>query len=304
MTRADRRSGVAAAGAACVMWGGLSIFYKALDHADPVEVVAHRAFWGLVFLGLFCALTGRLGKVRAALAEPTSRRTLFLSAGVISCNWLLFIWGVTSGHALDASLGYYIFPLLAAASSALILREALTPLQRGAVALAAAAVALLGWGLGAGPWLALALAVSFTAYGLAKRSLEIGPISSVAAEAVLIAPAAAAFLIGMGLGWWTGPVRGGGLIFGANGPDTALLILSGSVTAIPLILFSHAAQRLRYATLGFIQYLNPTLQFLVAALIFAEPVTRWHAIAFPMIWTALAIYSTEAWRRDRAAGRA
>lgn len=297
----EARSGAAAALAACVMWGLLGILYKQLDHADPVEVVAHRAFWGLVFLGLFCAATGRLERVRSALAERGSRRILFVSAAVISTNWLLFIWGVTSGHALEASLGYYIFPLIAAASSAFLLREGLGPWQRAAVALAAAAVGVLGWGLGVGPWLALALALTFTGYGLAKRSLSIGPISSVAAEAVLIAPVAGGFILGLHLGWWTGPVRGGGPAFGGSAADTALMVISGSVTAIPLILFSHAAQRLRYATLGFIQYLNPTLQFLVAALVFGEAVTVWHAIVFPMIWVALGLYSAEAWRRERAA---
>ncbi len=224
---------------------------------------------------------------------------------MISANWLLFIWAVQVGRAVESSLGYYIFPLVAAGMGALWLGERFNRAQAAALALAAAAVATLTLGLGAPPWISLALATSFGFYGLAKRGLETGPISGVTAEVALLAPFAALWLAGAHLDGWTDFTGKPGAAFGADWRTGALLALSGILTGAPLIFFSLAARRLRYSTIGLISYLNPTLQFLCAIVAFAEPVTVWHAVAFPLIWAGLALYSWDGLRRERrAAARA
>jgi chloramphenicol-sensitive protein RarD len=209
---------------------------------------------------------------------------------MISVNWFLFIFAVGVGRTVEASLGYYIFPLVAVAIGAIVLRERLGSGQRIAVAMAAAAVLILTAGLGAAPWISLVLATTFGIYGLLKRWVAAGPVVSVTAEVLLFLPLAAGFL------FWLGTTRG--LDYTAS--DMVLFVLAGPMTAVPLMLFSYAAKRAAMATVGLIQYLNPTLQFLCAVLILDEVVTVWHMIAFPVIWAALAVYS---WATLRPAPR-
>jgi chloramphenicol-sensitive protein RarD len=210
---------------------------------------------------------------------------------MISVNWFLFIYAVGVGRTVEASLGYYIFPLVAVAIGALVLRERLDRWQRVAVALAAIAVLVLTVGLGAPPWISLTLATTFGVYGLLKRWVEAGPVVSVTSEVLLFLPIALRL-----------PRLGGhGPGAGALGPGPCAVRGLGPLTAVPLMLFSYAAKRVRMATMGLIQYLNPSLQFACAILILNEIVTVWHMIAFPLIWLALAVYSTATIRAPREA---
>ncbi|WP_040615273.1 EamA family transporter RarD [Oceanicola granulosus] len=275
---------------ACVIWGLSPLYYALLDSVVPIEVLAHRTLWSFLFFVAVIALQRRLRDLAAAVATP-SRAGLILAAGLaIGFNWFGFIFAIHSGRALEASLGYYVFPLFAVLLGRLVFGEALTRVQWAAVGLAGLAVTVLTAGLGVPPFVALGLAASFAIYGALKKRIALGPILSVTAEVLLLLPLALGFLA----------------VFGHAQPlpTLLLLMLSGPLTATPLMLFSYAARRLRFATVGLVQYLNPTLQFLVAVLVFTEPFTPWHAIAFPIIWIALALYSASAIARDRATRRA
>ncbi len=273
---------------ACVVWGLSGIYYKALSGVTPLEVLAHRTLWSAVFLGAIVAVQGQGRALWAALCGP-SLRVLVLSALVISANWFGFIWSVQNGHAVEASLGYYIFPLVAVALGMAVFGEKMRRAQGGAVGLAALAVAYLTWALGAAPWMALMLALTFGLYGLMKKRLGVAPVVSVLAEVVLLAPFAVALLAAKHWGFWGFAPHSGA--FGTEFTQSAMLAFSGVLTGGPLLLFSYAAQRVRMATLGLVQYLNPTLQFAVAVAVFAEPFTAAHALAFALIWGALALYS-------------
>ncbi|MBW0157412.1 EamA family transporter RarD [Sedimentimonas flavescens] len=279
---------------ACVVWGLSGLYYKQLAAVPPLEVLAHRTLWSLVFFGAVLTMQGRLRAVGLAL-RGRNLLILLLSAIMISTNWFGFIWSVQNGRALEASLGYYIFPLVAVGLGVVVMREAMTRAQALAVMIAASAVLYLTWGIGAPPWMALMLAGTFGAYGLIKKRLDVGPVVSVTAEVFLLAPLALALLLGLHYGW-AGAAPGSGA-FGSDWGTSLLLAFSGVLTGGPLILFSYAARRVRMATLGLVQYLNPTLQLSVAVIAFHEPITQWHAVALPMIWLALAIYSLTLLRR-------
>ncbi|MBU9699504.1 EamA family transporter RarD [Rhodobacteraceae bacterium HSP-20] len=286
--------GIVAIVAACTIWGLATLYYKAMAHVPPLEVLAHRTLWTLVFFGVALALRGRIGEA-VALLRGAQRGRVRLAAGIVAVNWGLFIWAIQTGHAVQASLGYYIFPLVSVCLGVLVLGERLSRGQGAAVALACGAVGVLTAGLGVAPWVALALAVTFAPYMLIKKQMRAGAAVSVTAEVMLLLPLA---LVWLALAH--GGVVAGGL-FGADAFTTWMLPLSGLITGGPLILFSWGAQRVRLSTLGLVQYLNPTLQAVVAVLVFREPFTGWHAVAFGMIWGALALYSLEGWRQERAA---
>lgn len=290
----DAAKGILAMLGATLIWGLAPIYYKYLGAVPALELFSHRALWSLIFFAAILGLQGRHSALGTALSGATLR-PLILSAAMIAVNWGLFIWAVLAGRATEASLGYFIYPLIAVALGMVFLGERLTRAQQAALALASLAVGVLTWGLGHLPWIALVLATSFSFYSLVKKGLDVGPVVSVTAETLLLAPGVLAIL------WYFH--SGGGGFFGSGWEVSLLLALSGPLTATPLILFSYAARRTRLSTLGLMQYLNPTLQFLVAVLIFAEPFGVWHAIAFPMIWLALALYSVSALRADRASRR-
>jgi chloramphenicol-sensitive protein RarD len=292
----EGRKGVLAMAAASAIWGLSGLYYKALEAVPPVEMLSHRTVWTVIFFGLVLALQRRAGEVRALIHTPRLLAILAVSAAMIAANWLIFIHAVQVGHALEASLGYYIFPLFAVALGYLVLGERFTKLQAVAIGLALGAVLTLGIGLGAPPWTALLLASTFSLYGLIKGQISIGPVVSVFVETLLLAPIALVWLWGMHSGAWTDLGGRAGGIFGDNLGQSALIACAGPLTGGPLILFSYAARRLPYATLGLVQYLNPTLQVLVAVIAFAEPFTRWHAIAFALIWCGLALYSRDGLR--------
>ena len=274
----------------CLIWGLSPLYYHLVSHIPPLEVLCYRTLWSLVLLGGVLAVQGRLGRLQQAVRSRQTLWPVAAAAVLISINWFTFIYTVSIGQVLEASLGYYIFPLVSVGLGLVFYREGLTRLQWFAVALAALAVVVLTAGLGVAPWVALVLAVSFGLYGLVKRGLDLGPVTSVTAEVALLSPLALVWLgthantLGAGFDW----------------RDQALLALSGPVTGVPLILFAYAARRLRMSTVGLVLYLNPTLQFACAVLFFGNVVTLWHGIALPLIWTALALYSLSLIRSERA----
>ena len=283
--------------AVCTTWGLSPIFYHALGGVPVLEVLAHRTLWSLVLFLVILGFQRRLGELWRAITGPWAGR-IALAALMISANWGVFIWAVQAGHVVQSSLGYYIYPLIAVLLGLVIFHERLGRVQAFAVALAVAAVALLTWGLGVAPWISLGLAITMGLYGVVKKSLPLGPVLSVAAEVALLTPFALVWLIGQGAGLFPGVAP---LAFGTSPEVTLLLIFSGVITAIPLVLFSYAARRVEMTTMGVMFYLNPTLQFLCAVVVFGEAVTPWHMIAFAMIWTAIAIYTTASIRQSRRA---
>lgn len=287
------QTGVLAMIGACVIWGVSPVFYKELSHIPPQEVLAHRALWSLIFFAGVLALQGRLGEMRAAFSGWRRTGVIALAAATISANWFLFILAVQIGRTTETSLGYYIYPLVAVLIGRFVFAERLGRAQWVAVGLATVAVLVLTVGLGAAPWISLVLAVTFGLYGTIKKELPLGPVVSVTCEILMFLPVAAVLLA---LAHGTGQGA-----FGTDLRDSVLLILSGPITALPLILFSTAARRVAMSTVGVLQYINPTLQFLCAVVVFGEAFTQWHAIAFPLIWTALAIYSVALLRQESAA---
>ncbi|MHC0054958.1 EamA family transporter RarD [Actibacterium sp. D379-3] len=300
----EARKGVLTMVAACCIWGLSSLYYKQLAHVPPLEVLSHRTLWSLVFFGIVLLLQRRLGAVVRLFGQPRVLVAVLLAAVLISTNWFFFIFSVQVGRAVEASLGYYIFPLVAVMLGYVVLGERLSRAQWLAVALAAAGVGVLTLGLGVAPWISLALAASFGLYGLIKKGVPVGPVVSVTTEVLLLAPLALIWLWGVHTQGWGGLVGRNLGAFGQGWHDTVMLMLSGPLTAGPLILFSYASKRVSLATVGVVQYVNPTLQFLVATLVFREAFTGWHAIAFAFIWAALGLYSAESLRQDRAARRA
>ena len=297
----DAQKGILAIIATCVIWGFSGIYYKMLSHVPPLEVLAHRTVWSVFFLGLVILFKGRVGEVISVLRKPKEVAILVLSALMISMNWFGFIYSIQVGWAVEASLGYYIFPLVAVALGFLFLGERFSFPKAFAIILALIAVLTLSFGLGVTPWISLLLAGTFGLYGFLKRGVNAGPVLSVFIEVLLILPITLIWLYGVHSLGWQGVVETQGGFFGSNVKDTALLAFSGVITGGPLILFSYASKRLTYSTIGLIQYLNPTIQFFVAAVIFGEIITKWHAIAFPLIWIGLAFFSWESWRQDRSA---
>lgn len=291
----DGLKGILALVATSSLWGFSGIYFHAIGHIPVLEVLAHRVVWSVVFfLGVF-AVQGRLREFGRTLATPRLLLALAATACVVSVNWGLYIWAVQEGHATEASLGYYIFPLVAVALGFAVFGERFSWVQSAAIALAALAILVLTVSLGTPPWIALILGTTFGIYGLIKKALAVGPVMSVAVEVTVLSPVA---LI------WLGSVHlTGGGAFGSDPLATWALPLSVFFTGVPLVLFSYASRRLAYATLGLVQYLNPSLQFLVATLYLAEPFTRADAIAFPLIWAGVALYCVDIWRRDRSARR-
>ncbi|KMW57464.1 RarD protein [Candidatus Rhodobacter oscarellae] len=296
--------GLIALVAANVIWGLSPAFYKLIDHVPPLEVLSHRTVWSLVLFGLYLALQGRLAEITRALRAPGEGWRICVAAAMVSVNWTLFIWAVQVDRVMEASLGYFIFPLLSVLLGVVFFGEALGRAKLAAVALAGTGVLVLTVGLGVPPYLSLILAATFGAYSVLTKNARTGPVVSVTAEVLLFTPFALVWLWGVHAHGWVALTETAVGAFGTSWRDSLILVLSGPMTAGPMMLFAFGARRLQLATVGLMQYLNPTLQFLLAVAIFAEPFTRWHGIAFPLIWLALAVYSLEALRQERAARRA
>ena len=291
----SRRAGFMYGVGAYLAWGVLPLYFKLLAAVPPIEIVANRILWSLLFLVLLVTLWRRWPSIRSAL---TIRILLILTltAALIATNWLIYVWAVVRGHVLETSLGYYLNPLFNVLLGVVFLRERLSRGQTGAVLLAAAGVAALAWGAASGLWISLALAFSFGLYGFIRKIAPVDALEGLSVETLLLAPASLAYIM------WAHPEPAG---FAAFGPKlTTLLVLGGAITAIPLLLFNAAAKRLPFSTLGFLQYIAPSLQFLLAVAVFGEPFTAAHALCFGAIWTALAIFAGEGLRLGRARTKA
>lgn len=296
----ETTKGVAAIIAACTVWGTSPLFYKALEHVPPLELLSHRTLWSLFLFSILLGVQSRLGEV-IDLLKSRAILLVILAAIVISVNWGGFILSVQIGMVVEASLGYFIFPLIMVALGWLFYSEKLDLSKIVALILAVGAVLVLTVGLGVAPWLSLLLGGTFATYAVIKKTLSNGPVVTVTAEVLMLAPLAIIWLYGSHFAGWEGIVGRAGGVFGRSFWDSALLVASGLITAGPLILFSYASRRLKLSTVGVVQYLNPSLQFTCAVAFLGETVTIWHMIAFPLIWLALAIYSAGAIRQDRAA---
>jgi chloramphenicol-sensitive protein RarD len=279
------------------IWGLFPVYFKLLERVPALEVLAHRILGSALLL---LALILAQGRGRALLAEFRGRRLGFylLTTLLISANWLLYIWAVQNGRILEASLGYYINPLVNVLLGVLFLRERLNPRQWIAITIAAAGVLVLVVGHGVLPWISLVLAFSFGSYGMLRKKAGHNPTLGLGVETALMAPVALLFLAVLA-------GRGAGALGAGDGGIDLLLLAAGPITVAPLLMFLEATQRLRLSTVGLIQYLTPTLQFLLAVVAYREPFTGIHLAAFGCIWLALALYSADAWsiyrRGDRRA---
>jgi len=276
------RTGFAFGIAAYALWGVLPVYFKALAGVPAVDIVAHRILWSLPFLALLLTVGAGWGQARSALGNRRTLGLLALTALLIAVNWLLYVHAVTSGQILAGSLGYYLNPLMNVLLGRLILKERLSRLQWLAVAIAAAGIAPLAFAAIGQLWISLALCVSFASYGLLRKIAPVDAVAGLAIETALLFPIAAAWLL---LG-----IAAGSPSFGEGTGQSLLLALAGVISTIPLLLFTGAARRLPYSTLGMLQFLAPTLQFLLAVALYGERFTAAHAIAFGAIWTALALY--------------
>lgn len=269
------------------MWGLFPLYWKRFHGIDATELIAHRMIWALVFLLGVIAAQGAFGSLRAALSTRAGLINNFFSGALLTLNWLVYVWGVNTGHVIETSLGYFLVPLLNVLLGRWIFREKLRTAQFVAVALAALGVALLIWQVGRPPWIALALALTFGFYGLLRKRSPLGPLLGLASETLLLAPLAVAFL-----GWrWH---EGTGALGQVDGSTALMLLSTGVITAIPLLLFAQGARGLRLTTLGLLQYLAPTCQFLLGWLTYGEPLSRERAASFVLIWLGLLVYSTDA----------
>ena len=278
------------------LWGVLPIYFKQLGAVSPVDIVAHRVVWSLLFLALLLAVTRGWSQVRAGLEDRRTLVLLLTTSVLIAVNWLLYVYAVNSGHILAGSLGYYLSPLMNIVLGRFILRERLTGLQWAAVAIAAAGVSVLAAGAGTTLWISLTLCVSFATYGLLRKIVAVDALAGLSIETAILLPIAVAWLA---LGFGTGRP-----VLGSTSEEMWLLVLAGVVSTTPLLLFTAAARRLRYSTLGMLQFVAPTLQFVLAVALYDEEFSRAHAIAFGAIWTALVLYTTSLVRDLRAQRRA
>lgn len=289
------RSGLLAGLGAYGLWGVLPLYFPLLEPAAPVEIVAHRVVWSLLFCLLLLRVTGAWASFTAALRDGRTLRTLALAGGLVAANWLVFVQGVLTGQTVDAALGYYINPLVTVSIAVLALGERLRRTQWVAVGIGTVAVVVLTVGLGRLPWIALVLAATFGVYGLIKNRVgrTVPALASLAVETTVLAPLALGYVVLLGV---TGTAA-----FGTNGVGHALVVAgSGVITAVPLLLFGSAARRLPLSVVGLLQYLAPTLQFLVGVLWFREdmPPVRW--AGFALVWLALVVLTVDGLRAVRA----
>ncbi|MER8035607.1 EamA family transporter RarD [Streptomyces hydrogenans] len=288
----ENRAGLLYGVAAYAIWGLVPLYWPLLKPASAGEILAHRMVWSFVFVGLALLALRRWGWVRELLANPRKLGLLTLAATVITVNWGLYIWSVNNGHVVEASLGYFINPLMTIALGVLVLKERLRPAQWAAVGIGFAAVLVLAVGYGRPPWISLTLAVSFAVYGLVKKQVNLGGLESLAAETAVLFLPALGYLLLLG--------SRSELAFGTEGAGhMALLASTGVVTAIPLVCFGAAAIRVPLSTLGLLQYLAPTFQFLLGVAYFHEamPPERW--AGFSLVWLALTLLTWDALRTAR-----
>lgn len=279
--------------AAYCLWGVTPFFFKLMEEVAPFEVLAQRIVWSLPFCVLIMYFRRQIGEYMGAFRDWRTLRLLLISATLIAANWLVYIYAVFTDHVLAASLGYYLNPLINVVLGVAVLGERLSRLQGLAVAVAAVGVIILLAGALDTLWISLILACSFGVYGLLRKIVSVGALPGLAVETTLLMPAAMIVAL-----WFLWADDGWG--FG-SAPGISLILMSASVvTAVPLLLFATAARRMSYATLGFTQYLAPSILFLLSVFVFDEPLNQAQLVCFLLIWTSVAIFSFDLWRKSRA----
>jgi len=287
--------GILFAAGAYLLWGLFPVYFKAVAQIPAGEMLAHRMVWSLVLvIGLLAAMRS-WHWIRSLLERPAELRWYAGSAVLVSINWFLYIFAVSADRVVDASLGYFINPLVTVAIGALVLGERLRPIQYLAVGIAAAGVLWLAWRAGEPPWIGLAIAFSFAGYGLLRRKAPLGAVEGFSVEVALLFPLALAYL-----GWlaWAGA----GHFSGDATELQLLLVLSGPVTAVPLLLFAAGARRIPFATLGLLQYIAPTLQLLLGVWLYQEPFGGAKVIGYALVWVALAVSAADGLRQGMRRG--
>lgn len=288
----ESRSGLALGVGAYLCWGLFPLYWPLLEPAGALEALSHRVVWSLGFVAILLTVTRRWDAFRVLWRDPVRLLFLALASVVIAINWGAFIWGVTNGHVIETSLGYFINPLVTVLLAVLVLGERLRPVQWVAVGVGAVAVVVLTVDYGRLPYVALAVAASFAIYGFLKKRAQLGAIESLAVETALLTPVAVGYLVFLQLT--------GSLVFGHEGTANALLLAgTGVVTAVPLLLFGGAATRLSLTSLGLLQYLGPILQFVFGLLVFDEEMSRARWAGFVLVWLALVLFTADALRARR-----
>ena len=290
------RKGVLFGLAAYLIWGSFPVFFKTLAGATPIEIVCHRIFWSAVFLIFVVVAKGRIASFQEIFRDGSTLLTLACSTLLIATNWLVFLYAIQREEVLQSSLGYFITPLISVLLGFLFLRERLSGWQLISVSLAFFGVLNLAVHQGQFPWIALILAISFGLYGLLRKIAKVDAMIGLTVETVLLAPASLAYL-----GYLSYHQQG--VFLGGSLRLDLLLPLSGVVTAIPLLLFVGAARRLRLATLGFLQYLTPSLHFILAVFLYREPFSHNQLLSFVLIWLGLTVYSWDSIAKTRTRNR-
>lgn len=293
----ETRAGHLCAATSFIIWGLLPLYLRPLAQVPTLQVIGHRVVWSFAFIMLWLSLKQELPALRAALRDPRVLRRLAITSALMALNWLVYVWAVAHGHVMDASLGYFINPLLSVLLGVWLLGERLNRNQITAVAIATCGVLYMTAATGRVPWIALALATTFAAYGFLRKVTKVESVPGLATETLLMLPFALGWLL-----WceW----QGTGAFGHASATVNALLLGSGSVTALPLALFAYGARRIPLSTVGLLQYLGPTLQFLLSLLVFHEPFPPERATGFVIIWCALGIYAADLIWRNRMNRRA
>lgn len=292
-SRASVRLGIIYCLATYTWWGLSPSYFKLISHVPPLAVLCHRVVWSAALLAALIGAGGRWGEVGAILRNPRARLWLVATTIFIAINWLVFIYSITTGRLMESSLGFFIGPLVTVLLGVLFLGERLRSAQWVAVALVVLGLVYLSASSGGLPWISIVLSTAFSFYSLIRKRVQVGPLSGLFVETLMLTPLSIAYLC------WAHTRESAGSI---NTPGTwALLALSGPVTTIPLIWFIASTKRLPLTTIGFLQYLNPTLQFLTAALVFGEPFVRERAVAFVVIWIAVGLFVVDSVRAARRA---
>jgi chloramphenicol-sensitive protein RarD len=273
------------------IWGCFPLFFTLLANVSAFEILAHRIVWAYVFTGLVILGMGRRKQLAALIANRRALAWLALSAALITINWLVFIWAVTAGRVLESSLGYFLTPLVSLFLGRLLLKESMNRLQVIAGSIAAVAVLFELVAIGRLPWVSLTLAGSFGLYGLVRKMQPVDSLNGLQVETMIVLPLALLYLAWL---WSSGQ-----MVFAQNLTDSTLLIAAGALTAVPLLLFAAAAQRLDLIVVGFIMYLNPTLQFLTAVFILDEAYPPQRLLTFVLIWIAMGFFLAGMWQAHR-----
>ena len=286
--------GIAAAGTAFTLWGVFPAYLRLMQQVPPLEILSHRVLWSVAFLMAVLGLRRQWDWLAAVRARPRIVLSFVASAGMLGTNWVVYIWAVNAGHVIDASLGYFITPLFNVLFG-IALGERLRAVQWMSVGLAAGGVAWLTVSAGELPWIGLVIAITFSLYGVIRKTASLGALEGLSVETLVMLPAAAAFLLV--------PGSGSSHAFGTEAHITALLLSAGPVTAVPLLLFAYGARRIPLSVVGLLQYIGPSIQLMLGVWLYGEPFGGARALGFVLIWAGLVLYSAEGlwrgWRDSR-----